>query len=215
MAERDDRSGWQANLPPRWLNDSTYRGLSAHAWTLHTWTLVWGVSQENDGELTRRDLPFIASPMLSRSEAEAAAEELVEAGLWEVTADGYRVTDWPRSQVTAAEIAAKRADWKRKNARRRPAATSETPSEKQADTPGVIGGDSPSNGTLQVGKEGQERKDKPRTTTERAPRFGTGSTVDERTGEVTSWATVEIPADDPGEWASPDAPGSILGRGAA
>lgn len=163
----NDRNGWQANLPPRWLNDSTYKSLSVNAWTLHTWTLVWGVSQENDGYLTARDLPFIAAPMLNRIESEGAAQELVREGLWEITVEGYHVVEWERSQVTADEIAEKRSTWRAKNNRRKSSTPSEAPVENPSFTPGVDAADSASNGTLQVGQEGkevQERQEQPRST---------------------------------------------------
>lgn len=132
-SRRNDRAGWQANLPPRWLNDANYRSLSAEAWTLFTWTLIWGVDQENDGIVGRRDLPFIASPTLSRDEAGAAAVELVDAGLWEETETGFVVANWESSQVTTAEIETRRAEWREKNSRR-------SLRESSTDTPGVTPG---------------------------------------------------------------------------
>lgn len=115
---RDDRAGWQASLPPRWLNDRTYRSLTPHAWTLFTWTLAWGVDQENDGVVAAADLPFIAAPMLSHAEAQEAATELVAAGLFVVTDNGFAVSCWDCSQPAAAEMEAKRAKWRSANARR-------------------------------------------------------------------------------------------------
>lgn len=205
MTDKTDRNGWQANLPPRWLNDADYRGLTANAWALHTWTLVWGVSQENDGNLTTRDLPFIASPMLSRAEAEEAAAELVEAGIWETTEGGYRVAEWSRSQATAAEMAEKRATWRAKKRGSR----SSRPTERPGGTASFSSGERESvparNGTFhvgQVGQEGQAMNDRT------DPGLGE-HLVDEQTGEVADWPTAPIPN---GEWVSPDAPGSVLSR---
>ena len=197
MTERSDRNGWQANLPPRWLNDSTYRGLTVNAWTLHTWTLTWGVGQENDGYVKTRDLPFIASPMLSRSEAEAAADELVAEGIWTVTTEGYRVVGWELSQVTAAEIAEKRKLWRAKNDRRKPTSPPKRPPETNADTPGVPDRKPESNEGLQVGKEGQEGNERHEGQTSKqgwptAQPPAADVTFDADTGEV-----LESP-DDPG-----------------
>ena len=213
MTERSDRNGWQANLPPRWLNDSTYRGLSGNAWILHTWTLVWGVSQENDGNVTTRDLPFIAAPMLNRAESEEAASELVEIRIWEVTQGGYRVAGWESSQVTAAEISEKRSAWRAKNNRRKPSA----PSESSSSTPGVKAGVSPSNGALQVGKGKNARTGTPGDEGQamtRVPRFEQPE-ADPATGEVMDWPTAPIPETDGERWGSPDAPGAVVKRGAA
>jgi hypothetical protein len=57
--------------------------------------------------------------MLNRTESEGAAQELVREGLWEITAEGYHVAEWERSQVTADEIAEKRSTWRAKNNRRK------------------------------------------------------------------------------------------------
>ncbi|MFT4051110.1 MAG: hypothetical protein QM677_02530 [Microbacterium sp.] len=155
---RSDRSGWQASLPSRWLNNSTYRCLSVNAWALHSWALVWCVSQENDGSIGSRDLPFIASPMLSKVDAEGAANELVETEIWERVGSGYQIIDWGSSQVTAAEIEAKRNAWRKQNNARSSKARQEIPHEKPAFTGVVEGGYWPSNGTLQERQERQERQ---------------------------------------------------------
>ncbi|NQX35475.1 hypothetical protein [Herbiconiux sp. VKM Ac-2851] len=133
MTERDDRAGWQASLPPRWLNDSTYKGLTVNAWVLFSWTLAWGVGQENDGRVGRKDVPFIASPMLNTAEATAAALELVDTGLWDVTDAGYQVAHWDQSQPTSAEIEARRATWRRQKVKSKPTPP-QTPPEKRSDS---------------------------------------------------------------------------------
>lgn len=146
MTAKKDRFGWQANLPPRWLNDSIYRTLSTEAWALHTWTLAWGVQQINDGRLTNRDLPFIAAPMLGRTESERAAAELVREGIWAVTDGGFEVVDWAGSQPTARDVQRQRASWRKQKASSRPA---QTPPENDDDSE-VEAGPVPSrNGTFQ------------------------------------------------------------------
>jgi hypothetical protein len=142
MTARNDRVGWQANLPPRWLNDITYRSLSPEAWTLFTWTLVWGVDQENDGIILRRELPFVAAPTLSRDQSHSAALELVQAGLWEETEDGFIVTDWERSQVTTADMESRRAEWRaKKQAQRARSASESLPPETPLETVPLSPGD--------------------------------------------------------------------------
>lgn len=169
----NDRNGWQANLPPRWLNDATYRSLSPSAWALFTWTLVWGVNQENDGNVTTRDLPFIAAPMLSRTESDEAAAELVEAGLWDVTDEGFVVAEWSRSQVTAGEINDKRATWRQKKRGARPVTPPQPPEGNKPSSTEEAGPVPARNGTFQVGKEGQEGK--ARTGTTGTPRQATNA----------------------------------------
>lgn len=112
--------GWTGSLVPRWFTDPAFRGLSAPAWGLHCWAVLWSVMQESDGEIPAKALPFVASPMLSRGEADAAAAELVAAELWTLSSSGaHQIVDWSGSQVTAEEVAARRERWRREKREQR------------------------------------------------------------------------------------------------
>lgn len=94
-----------ANLPVQWLNDPVRRGLSPVAWALHTFALMWCVSQGCDGTITSKALPLIYPQGVRRATCERGVQELLTSGLWIATDDGFQVHDWTGSQTTAANRA--------------------------------------------------------------------------------------------------------------
>lgn len=94
------------------LSDDTLTGLedqkvSRDARLLHIEATVYCATVLTDGEVRVR-LPRITDA----DTPEALAQELVDAGMWEATADGYRLTDYllhnrPRTEVELSKAASR------------------------------------------------------------------------------------------------------------
>lgn len=65
--------------------------------------LSWSAGQLTDGKVPAKMLPVFAG-------TEANASELVEAGLWHETFEGYEFHDWNQYQISRAEVEAKREE---------------------------------------------------------------------------------------------------------
>lgn len=77
--------------------------LSDRAFRLHVSALCWCSENLTDGHITDRELPLVAKV---RS-VKATAQQLVDAGVWDRTADGWAIHDYldynPSREQTAAE----------------------------------------------------------------------------------------------------------------
>lgn len=81
-------------IEPRW------DALSVHAFACHVAAMCDCAQKLTDGRLTTkavRRLPIVDDP-------EAAAVELVAAGLWQKTDDGYLIVDYLKDQELAADV---------------------------------------------------------------------------------------------------------------
>jgi hypothetical protein len=104
--------GWVA-LAWRWYRDPKFDDLSADAERLWCRALAYCGEQETDGRVARSIL-VVLSPRFAGS-VEAAAGELVAAGLWHEVDRGYVVNAWDRWQPTAQQARTSRErDAKRK-----------------------------------------------------------------------------------------------------
>lgn len=93
-----------ARLPGRWLTDPDFDALSDRLWRVHSSALMWSAEQGTDGLIPRRTLRLL-HPEGARA---ADADSLVERGVWETEGDGYRVSEWDRTQSLAADVERKR-----------------------------------------------------------------------------------------------------------
>lgn len=94
-----------ARFPERWLNDRRIMRLNAHEFRAYVLSLTWAVSNRTDGRIDRADMDMVPGCSMSMS-----AAALVEARLWEPTADGsgweivdFLATQTPRDQLEGLE----------------------------------------------------------------------------------------------------------------
>lgn len=182
-----------ARIPERYLADKAILRLTDAERSSYFMALTWSVSNRSDGRIERADLPLI--PTFT----EKAVAGLVRWGCWTQTGDdAWQITDFVRTQTTRSEFEvldnARRRDREKKQRQR---------ARDKTDVPGDVPGGQ-SRGTSQA-RQGKARQGKSQDISE--------ALVNEQTGEIESWPTVPIPTDD--EWLSPDAPGSVLAKGAA
>lgn len=91
---------WTVNFDERFPRNRKVARLSDPAFRLYVSAVCWASEHYTDGALTPEDLPEIAPRMRRR---EAAAAELVEAGLFEQTGTlGWVVHDYHDHQPSAA-----------------------------------------------------------------------------------------------------------------
>ena len=94
------RRGWNANIPTRWITEPAIRDLSGDALATHVIALAYGVEHETDGAIPTSALRWLVPPGVDTAPVTA---ELVAAGLWATTADGFQIVDWSATQTTRAE----------------------------------------------------------------------------------------------------------------
>lgn len=87
---------------------------------LYLCSIAWSRSQLTDGRIPAYVLPLLAfKDGMPIDSASAAADRLIEVGLWERTADGWQIHDYAEHQQTTDDIEKQRAEWRdRKNAQR-------------------------------------------------------------------------------------------------
>lgn len=87
---------------------------------LYLCAIGWSRSQLTDGRIPAYVLPMLAfKDGMPIDSASAAADRLVEVGLWERTPDGWQIHDYAEHQQTTDDIEDQRARWRdRKNAQR-------------------------------------------------------------------------------------------------
>lgn len=175
-----------SRLPGRWLTDIRFEQLSDRAWRTFCGSLMWSNEQGTDGRV-----PDAAMKYLHPQGVDAETrKELQAAALWRPDKGGIHVPDWvsKMGQESASTVEAKREGNRIRQQRKRDADRA-----KQG---------APSRVTSRVtSRTGQDRQD--RTGQEER------EAIDEQTGEIQDWPTVQIPRDD--EWTSPDAPGVVVG----
>jgi hypothetical protein len=110
------RKRLSADLPQHWLHDQQFWTLSDRAWRLLTHALMWAVGR-TDGQIPASMLSMLL-PGTDQGR-QAAADELVAAGVWADDPIGWRFVDWEGSQSTVEEIGPHRAKWRDKKAKQR------------------------------------------------------------------------------------------------
>jgi hypothetical protein len=83
------------------------RNLSFAAVGLWTVTASFASRFGTDGALSQEDLSYLLRTRRAARAAPRLAKELVAAGLWEVTGDGYRIHDFTDWNPTRAEVEAR------------------------------------------------------------------------------------------------------------
>jgi len=77
-------------------------GLSDRAFRLHVTAICWSAALETDGQVPRSVLPILRG-------SAAAVRELVEAGLWEPDADGWRIPTFLAYNPSREELEERRS----------------------------------------------------------------------------------------------------------
>ncbi|RKS84826.1 hypothetical protein DEU37_2883 [Microbacterium sp. AG790] len=179
----------------RWLNDRRVMALSGDDFRAFVTAGTWMVENRTDGAITDADLDYI--PRFTRS----SIPNLVAAGLWAKSAESsWQMVEYIGTQTSRAEFEVldniRRAE-REKKARQR-AAKKASPGDGPG---GHVPGMSRRTGKDRTGQEGQAGEEGSEAPLEEH--------VDLVSGVVSSWPTA-VPGS-PGEWESPDAPGSVLG----
>jgi hypothetical protein len=174
------RRGWNANLPTRWLTEPAIRDLSGDALATHVMALIYGIEHENDGAIATGALRWLLPP---NSDAASVTAELVTAGLWDATAEGFQIVNWSATQTTRAEMERTRKQ-NRDRQRQFQKRQKEAAEGAAAENP-----DSDSRMTNALVTQ------PPEISTDQA-RTDKAST-DEGTAEVTDWYTAPIPGSEP------------------
>lgn len=204
-----------ARLRSEWLGQMRFDDLSDAAWRVFTSALMWSVGNGTDGLIPKRYLRYLHP---SGTVAPAVITELVKADLWSEQGDNYVMVDWAGAlgQSTAEQIDKYREDARERQRRRRERAKLRRDAQEGAHgAPDAQNEDVTQNVTRDVTQNVGIGTGKGSGTGNGSERRDLSESVNERTGEVTSWPTVEIPSEDPTPWGSADAPGSILSKGAA
>ena len=93
------------------LEDPDLLALPRGTRLLHIEGYVWSRAQRTDGEIPRHLLARIA---FDEPDPQAAAAQLVDAGLWAVTDGGWRIVDFLDTQWSRATVERKRAQNRRR-----------------------------------------------------------------------------------------------------
>lgn len=91
-----------ARLRGEWLHALKFNELSGDAWRVFTSALMWSAESGTDGRVPMRYVRLLHPD----GDKPDAAAELVTAGIWNRTADGYQLVDWDGAlgQSTAAQV---------------------------------------------------------------------------------------------------------------
>lgn len=139
-------------FPGRWLNDRRVMSLTADSFKAFVTAGAWMVENRTDGVLTREDVEFI--PRFKRS----SVDDLVRAGVWLSTEDGWEMRDYAATQTSRAEFEVLERARKRereKKARQR-ASKASSPDRGDAVSRGTFPGDY--TGEARPGKEGNGQR---------------------------------------------------------
>lgn len=88
--------------------------------SLYLCALAWSRKQLTDGTVQAVVLPSLAFKTgLPIEAAQAAADRLVEVGMWKRTADGWEVHDYAEHQQTKADVDRQRSQWRKRQGDKR------------------------------------------------------------------------------------------------
>lgn len=101
------------------LEDPRLLDLDRGVRLLHIEALVWSARHRTDGVITRGGLRWLTD----EADAALAAAQLVSAGLWTSTDDGWQIVDYTREQISAQDAArieeTNAAKWRRQKQHQR------------------------------------------------------------------------------------------------
>jgi hypothetical protein len=84
---------------------------------LYLCALAWSRSQLTDGAIPATSLPLLAFKVgIPIDAANAAADRLIEVGMWDRTPDGWAIHDYAEHQLTREDIDKVRAQWRGRQA---------------------------------------------------------------------------------------------------
>lgn len=137
---------------------------------LYDWGMLWSGQQETDGEIPTTAV--LASPWGAGGKRNAAvAEKLVLVGLWEKTAEGFRIRKWSeQGNVTKAELVAKRAFDRERKARQRASRSGSCPDTMSEGCPTGTPSGFPSSSSTSLSGSGSREGECERETTGVRPR---------------------------------------------
>lgn len=169
-----------ARLPGRWLTDPNLEALSDRLWRVHTGALMWSAEQGTDGLIPRRTLRLLHPDAATLADASM----LVDADLWAVDGDGFRVLGWEHSQSLAADIEYQRERNRLKQRAHRARANAERSTrDVSGDVTGYVPGES-----LRTGESEESLSSE----------VSISETRDARDAEVVEAEIVESPGSSPG-----------------
>ena len=110
------------------------RMLSVHPLARLLWVagLCHAGQHVTDGVVPRSVLPILSA---QTSATAKHAAQLVDAGLWEECAEGWRIRNWSKHNRTAAEVDAERERWRRQKRGQRQRPVPDTSTVDTAGTP--------------------------------------------------------------------------------
>jgi hypothetical protein len=99
-------------LRGEWLNNMRFDDLSDAAWRVFTNAMMWSNENGTDGVVPRRYLKMTHPD----GEISEAFDEILEAGLWSESTDGYVFIDWDGvlGQETAERVELNREKWRQR-----------------------------------------------------------------------------------------------------
>lgn len=106
-----------ARLRGEWLTAAAHDGLTDAAYRVLHNALMHSAEQGTDGAISTRELRFLYPGAL----ADGILDELVHAGFWEQTLEGYQLIGWDTvlGQSTASEVEQYRRNSRERQQRRR------------------------------------------------------------------------------------------------
>lgn len=139
-----------ARFPTHYMTDRRVVRATPEQFRLFVFATAWAVSNMTDGRIDQEDLPLI--PFASMP----LAEGLVTADLWAPTERGWLITDFAKTQTSAAQIEAALLN-RRKSDAERQRKKYDRDKEKGNQSPDPTD-DNPSSREVHVRFEGKERK---------------------------------------------------------
>jgi hypothetical protein len=127
MTRKDDR--FYVRLAVDFFDHPKVLAAGRDAWCLYIVALTWSRQLLTDGAVDARSLRLLAFKAgLGIDEAQKAADALVDARLWERTADGWTIHDYAAHQLTSDDIERVREGNRERQARYRQARSTANPS---------------------------------------------------------------------------------------
>lgn len=138
-----------ARFPTHYMTDRRVVRANPEQFRLFVFATAWAVSNMTDGHIDQEDLPLIPFASLP------LAEGLVKADLWTPTEKGWLITDFAKTQTSAAQIEAALLNRRKSDAERQ---RKKYERDKGKGMPSPDPDDEPSSREVHVSFEGKERK---------------------------------------------------------
>lgn len=142
-----------SRFPTHYMTDRRVVRATPEQFRLFVFATAWAVSNMTDGHIDREDLPLIPFAGIP------LAEGLVKADLWTPTEKGWLISDFAKTQSSAAQIEAALMNRRKSDAERQ---RKKYERDKEKGTPSPDPDDLPSSREPHVRFEGKERQGKER-----------------------------------------------------